>query len=236
MNAPIVRPSVTNLIRTILDDYFPAALRDTFPFMYLPAWIWFKGKRVTMMLRWKELAYSLTEDEFREVYRTQDSLANNRPTDTHPAALALVQAHLDPGGRTLLDVGCGRGHFLSRLAGLDVATHGCDVMEEAPREGMAYTQASAEALPFADNAFDIVTCFHTLEHLRRPAQALLELKRVARRQLIVVVPRQRYFRFTLDLHLNFYPTLEVLAAAMNTTDCQGFQAGQDLVLIVTRPS
>lgn len=38
----------------------------------------------------------------------------------------------------------------------------------------------AESLPFVDNAFDYVICFHVLEHLDNPDNCLKELMRVAR--------------------------------------------------------
>ncbi len=46
---------------------------------------------------------------------------------------------------------------------------------------------------------------HTLEHVLNAEAALAELRRVARRRLILVVPRQRPYRFTFDLHLNYFP-------------------------------
>ena len=47
-------------------------------------------------------------------------------------------------------------------------------------------------LPFPDKSFDIVTCTHTIEHIINLKQAIDELKRVARKQLIIVTPCQRY--------------------------------------------
>jgi hypothetical protein len=75
-----------------------------------------------------------------------------------------------------------------------------------------------------------VTCFHTLEHTRDLRAAIAELKRVARRQLIVIVPRQRSFFYTLDLHLQFFETPEALAEAMGG-EGRIHQFGSDLVYI-----
>jgi hypothetical protein len=41
-----------------------------------------------------------------------------------------------------------------------------------------------------------------------------ELKRVAKKVLFVVVPCQRYYFYTLDEHVNFYPQPELLLAEM----------------------
>jgi hypothetical protein len=48
-------------------------------------------------------------------------------------------------------------------------------------------------------------CSHTLEHIPDLWRAAAELRRVARR-VVVVVPRQRYYRYTFDYHLHFFPS------------------------------
>lgn len=65
--------------------------------------------------------------------------------------------------------------------------------------------AGLPALPFRDLSFDTVVCAHTLEHIPDLFGAAAELRRVARR-VIVVVPRQRYYRYTVDYHLHFFPS------------------------------
>src|SRR5690606_22540386 len=108
--------------------------------------------------------------------------------------------------RTLLDVGCGRGYFLERVkeARADLSVMGCDVVDKVEGK-LPLTLGRIEALPFPDQSFDVVTCSHTLEHIIDPSDAIRELKRVARRLLFIVVPCQRYYFYTLDEHVNFYP-------------------------------
>ena len=69
-----------------------------------------------------------------------------------------------------------------------------------------------------DGHFDIVISTHTLEHLRKPAAALAEMKRVSKDRLIVVVPRQRAFKYTLDEHINFYPDAASLVKEIGEED------------------
>ena len=58
--------------------------------------------------------------------------------------------------------------------------------------------------PFCTSAFDTVVCSHTLEHIPDLWRAATELRRVAKR-VLVVVPCQRYYRYTVDYHLHFFP-------------------------------
>src|SRR5262249_62146061 len=66
--------------------------------------------------------------------------------------------------------------------------------------------AALPHLPFADASFATVVCAHTLEHIPRVWAAAAELRRVAARRVLVVVPRQRYYRYTIDYHLHFFPS------------------------------
>jgi ubiquinone/menaquinone biosynthesis C-methylase UbiE len=79
---------------------------------------------------------------------------------------------------------------------------------------VAFREGAAEALPFADDAFDTVVCTHMLEHVQDLPRAIAELRRVASRRLVVVVPAQRPYRYTFDLHLHFFPYPSTLLAAM----------------------
>jgi hypothetical protein len=49
-----------------------------------------------------------------------------------------------------------------------------------------------------------------MEHLLDPAASAKELLRITQNVLFIVVPRQRYYYYTLDEHINFYPQIEPL--------------------------
>ncbi|MDZ7762755.1 MAG: methyltransferase domain-containing protein [Desulfovermiculus sp.] len=70
---------------------------------------------------------------------------------------------------------------------------------------VTFRQAELPLLPFIDQMFDTVVCTHTLEHIPDIRQAVKELRRVAKKRLIIVLPRQRPYRYTFDLHLHFFP-------------------------------
>ncbi len=212
--------SITNAIRYVMDFWLPPSLRDARWFMYPFFHIWFKGKNVRLYMDFKYIAYGLTEEQFSEVYRNLDCLAYDRPTDMNMPSVRYVVEKLDKGAKTLLDVGCGRGFLLNYIAEhSSLKTTGCDLYDKVDTlKHSDYKRGTIYKLPFEDNAFDIVTCSHTIEHLRELPEAIKELKRVARKQVIIVTPCQRYYYFTMDLHLNFYPIAAYLQHEIQIKD------------------
>jgi SAM-dependent methyltransferase len=101
------------------------------------------------------------------------------------------------GELSLLDVGTGLGDIpwharrLAARLGVRLRTVGVDLAEPLARASRPRTQlavcADAFALPFADHAFDVVTCSQLLHHFDEPeaARLLRDLGRVARRQVVV---------------------------------------------------
>jgi ubiquinone/menaquinone biosynthesis C-methylase UbiE/uncharacterized protein YbaR (Trm112 family) len=89
----------------------------------------------------------------------------------------------------LLDIGCSTGAMLlaargaRELVGVDVGFRWLVMGKVRLRdEGLSASLvcANAEALPFADGCFDLVTAHDLIEHLRRPGQAVSEASRVSR--------------------------------------------------------
>lgn len=85
---------------------------------------------------------------------------------------------------TALDVGCGEGRFCRMLKARGVAATGVDptraLIAEARRrdpEG-AYLEAGAEALPFSDDAFDLVVSYLALIDIDDVPAAIAEMVRV----------------------------------------------------------
>ncbi len=114
------------------------------------------------------------------------------PALHNQAALDLLVEAASPAPEDVtLDVACGPGTVVAafaprvrRAVGLD-ATEA--MLEEArklaARTGLgnvAWHRGDVYALPFADGAFDIVSCRFAFHHLQAPARALAEMVRVAR--------------------------------------------------------
>ena len=93
---------------------------------------------------------------------------------------------------SLLEVGCGTGHFTRWFKDLDLQTAGMDLslpmLVEAIRLGSVRSiQGDALALPFSTAAFDLVALITTLEFVADPVQTLGEALRVCRQGLLLGV-------------------------------------------------
>lgn len=101
---------------------------------------------------------------------------------------ALKADRADDGGHgtaiKILDVGCGTGANLEMLSefgeaeGVDVSV---DALSFCQARGLVNVkQGAAEALPYADNSFDLVTGLDVVEHLDDDLAGLKEMRRVLR--------------------------------------------------------
>ena len=116
--------------------------------------------------------------------------------------MALLLKHNNPRGKTLLDYGCGRGECLklAREAGYKVV--GTDVDPECVKLGAKFAETCqlnpADPLSqFGPKSFDVVTCFHVLEHVDTPKAVLSTLAKISREHVVLAVPNLRNFRWVL---------------------------------------
>jgi ubiquinone/menaquinone biosynthesis C-methylase UbiE len=99
-----------------------------------------------------------------------------------------------------LEVGCGEGVIADRLHRRFGEVVALDLPDAGLRAdwrrypGPRFLHASAHELPFADDQFDVVVAAEVLEHLSDPERGLREMARVARRHLVLSVPREPIFR------------------------------------------
>jgi SAM-dependent methyltransferase len=114
--------------------------------------------------------------------------ASYQEPQRHEIYSAVLTAVPRLAGQRLLDLGCGSGAFLRR-----VAKHGGTVtgLDAAPglvavaRQRIAHSDVDVgdlEHLPYEDGAFDVVTAIESLHLAADPVAALREARRVVRRQ------------------------------------------------------
>ncbi len=87
-------------------------------------------------------------------------------------------------GQDVLEVGCGTGLLLQRVAPIARSHLGVDLspgmLEKARERGLHVREADASALPLEDASFDVVYSFKVLSHVQAIEQALAEFARVTR--------------------------------------------------------
>lgn len=194
----------TNRIRFVIEDLLPPLLRDSALFRTAAKLVW--GDHIVKLARFRERAPFLTADEYEDLYRHHPRV--HAGTDNSAACIARIVEAID--GASVCDVGCGTGALLSHIRtanpGLKRLTGVDFVVDDAARlDGVEYVAAMIEALPFADGEFDTVVCTHVIEHVLDYRKAIAELRRIARRRLIIVVPREREYRYSFNPHFNFFP-------------------------------
>jgi SAM-dependent methyltransferase len=209
---------VTKVVRRFIDHGLPVFVRDSAWFMRPLFQFWFKGHHIREAMEFKDLAYRLPEDELFGLLHEIETRGDDRETDVGEVTQKVILDHVAslPKGASLLDVGSGRG-FMGRLLteqGLRVT--GIDLRDptDANAKFDVVKGNIGHPLPFADGAFDVVLSTHVLEHVKYPASLANEMWRVAKKELWVVVPKQRYAYYTPDLHLHFFPNRSSVNAVM----------------------
>ncbi len=208
-----MRRETTNRIRYVIEEILPPLVRDSSLFRGLAQLVW--GKHIVDLAQFRVRAPLLSAQEYETLYRAHPRVHDD--TDNSQACVdRIVQ---DVIGASVCDVGCGTGFLLTRV----LAAHseitkatGVDFVIDAAAAppGITYIEAKIEALPFTDGEFDTVICTHVIEHILDYRRAIAELRRIARRRLIIVVPREREALYSFNPHFNFFPYSHSFLRAM----------------------
>lgn len=106
--------------------------------------------------------------------------------------------------QSILDVGCGEGvlteQWADKLAGGRIV--GIDLDDpklraewaKRQRPNLEYRAEDATHLSFGDGEFDLASAIEVLEHVPDPERTVAEMARVAKRWLLVSVPREPLWR------------------------------------------
>ncbi len=95
-------------------------------------------------------------------------------------------------GARLLEVGSGMGHLTGQLSA-EFEAYGMDLNHWAVNQSKKFTEsaslqtASAQELPYANGAFNVVIIKHIVEHLPDPAKAIREIARVTEKDGILIL-------------------------------------------------
>jgi SAM-dependent methyltransferase len=209
-----MRRETTNRIRFVIEDLLPPILRDSRLFLWLAQIAW--GKHISDLAAFRENAPFLSEEAYADLYRKHPRVHSG--TDNSEACIRKIVEEVE--GESVCDIGCGTGALLTRICkghpnllritGVDFV-----IDDAAALPNVEYIAAKIEQLPFADAEFDTVVCTHVIEHVLDYRRAIMELRRVARKRIIIVVPREREARYTFNPHFNFFPYRHSFLRAMH---------------------
>lgn len=112
--------------------------------------------------------------------------------------LDLINHYGELTGKRILDVGCGLGAYVRKMATFSDQVYGVDIdadkVAEASTQLPNIYQAPAEKLPFADAFFDVVLLHEVLEHVQDDRAALVEALRVSKLagRVVIFVPNRLF--------------------------------------------
>jgi ubiquinone/menaquinone biosynthesis C-methylase UbiE len=119
-------------------------------------------------------------DDFSGWYERERHLPYHRMLDD--LEVDLVQRYA--AGKHVLEVGCGTGLILERVAQFAASARGIDLspgmLEKARARGLDVAQASATELPIESESVDVAYSFKVLAHVPDIGVALAEMARVVR--------------------------------------------------------
>jgi ubiquinone/menaquinone biosynthesis C-methylase UbiE len=132
---------------------------------------------------------------FVESYEDWYNTIGRRSDQLEKALLRRLLRRL-PQANSVLEVGCGTGHFTRWLAEQGLWAVGVDMsrpmlMDALKRSNDVYVEADALYLPFANSTFDIVAMVTAIEFMSDPRRALSEALQVARQGLLLGVLNRR---------------------------------------------
>jgi SAM-dependent methyltransferase len=112
--------------------------------------------------------------------------------------LALIRRYVTLEDQTILDVGCGLGMYVRAFRRFSPEVFGIDIdadkLLQAHQEVPNLTAATAEALPFAAGAFDVVLSHEVIEHVTDDQQAVADAVRILALggRLVIFAPNRLY--------------------------------------------
>ena len=225
-----VAREISNSINWLLDNLLPPVIRDS-KFLMTPLMRVVLGPKYRYYLNFKQRLPFMSDAEIESYYTILADTFIERKSDLNNKSIDFILKHLE--GDSVIDVGCGRGYLISEIAKLGIPAVGFDVAV-APgfRDGITYQNGSILNLPYADKSFDTVICAHVLEHIRNIDAALNEIKRITKKRLIIVLPKQREYKYTFDLHIHFFPYLFDFQNLIQSPDARYYEFDKDFLCVI----
>ena len=135
----------------------------------------------------KYLTYGLSKEaEFRKFCRD----LNIKPEDLQD--------------KRILDAGCGSGRLTKYISKFSKDVYGIDLIPLPQDKHVKFIRANIMDLPFEDSYFDLVYCEGVIHHTPTPEKVFMELARVNKNKLFVMVYSKRNIFMLIRRYLMTY--------------------------------
>lgn len=148
-------------------------------------------------------------------------------------------------GKTVLDAACGEGYGSEIIAkggaksvvGVDISREAIDIaLGHFTGETARFYQGNVCNIEFADQSFDVVVSFETIEHVPDYERMLLEFKRVLKKDgvLIISTPNRLVISPNMELPINPFHVKEFSPSEFKNELCQYFSDVEVLAQKIVR--
>ena len=194
----------TNMIRYVLEDILPPIIRDSFLFKFI-----IKIFISKTLENFKTKILKISQKEYLNLYKGLNKI--HKKTDLSQICIDEILKNIK--SRTILDVGCGEGFLLNQikekfnnvsLTGIEMKVS-TNIKKKLRYNKIKLIETKIENLNKIKLNYDTVICTHVLEHILDINTAYDNLKKICKKKLIIVVPRERPFRYTFNAHVHFFP-------------------------------
>ena len=196
----------TNKIRFVLEEIIPPIIRDSFIFKFIIITLYRKDE-IHEKLKFE--AINLSQKKYVNYYKKMPKMHNN--SDLSEICIQEILNNLKHGH--IIDVGCGDGFLLKTirkkikgnfLYGSEIAFTN-ELKKNLKKNNIKLYKKNIENINKIKKKFDTVICSHVLEHVLDINLAYKNLKKICKKRLIIVIPRERPYSHTFNGHLHFFP-------------------------------
>lgn len=235
----LLNKNVTAKINWCLENVMPPFMHEWKGLMYLIIYFAY-GKNAKLVMEFRDKYPFMTQDEISHYYKIIVDAPINRKRQVDLTSCGMKYVLKNIKGHSVLDAACGRGFLAKQILSMgkgkiDVA--GLDIVipkEVRKIQNIDFYEGLLQALPFKDDSFDTVVCTHALEHIPEYRQAINELIRVAVKRVIIVIPCQREYRYSADLHVNFVPYLYRFKVFVGIPEAKYEKIGKEFICVVDK--
>jgi SAM-dependent methyltransferase len=169
---------------------------------------------------------------------TYDAIGRSYSTRRQPDPRLAARLDALIGDGTVLNVGAGTGSYEPVRSGVVAVEPSTVMLSQRPVSAAPAVRAVAEALPFQDQAFDVVLAILTVHHWNDQRRGLEECARVAQDRVVVLTwdPDAEgfwlvrdYFPEILAIDRQIFPSMELLSAVFGRIDVQPLPIPRDCV-------